>query len=95
MADPLRNNGAPPFPPSYLQAFKSASPMLNSFRLDEGYSEDTRSQAGSEMRADSRMGDMMDHEPIQSLLPDWVINMSEGERSGECNTLSCLSVAAS
>jgi F-box and WD-40 domain protein 1/11 len=75
MAEPFRN--PPPFGPSFLQPFKS-----NTFKLDEGYSEDTRSQAGSEMRADSRMGDIMDHEPSQSLLPDWVVNMNEAERSG-------------
>jgi F-box and WD-40 domain protein 1/11 len=73
MAEPFRNSGQPPFAPSFLQNFKS-----NTFKLDEGYSEDTRSQAGSEMRADSRMGDILDTQ----LLPDWVVNMNETERSG-------------
>jgi F-box and WD-40 domain protein 1/11 len=86
MADPLRNGSVPNFAHPFLPlaAFKSAaSPMHNAFRLDEGYSEDTRSQAGSEMRADSRMGDLPDPEPSQSLLPDWVLNLTEYERSGK------------
>lgn len=85
MADPFRNNGPlPPFAPSFLQSFKS-----NIYIKDEGYSEDTRSQAGSEMRADSRMGevegegDMMDQDASPSGLPDWVINMNETERRGK------------
>lgn len=81
MADSFRNNGhQPPFGPSFLHAFKS-----NTFKLDEGYSEDTRSQAGSEMRADSRMGDgdIMDQDASASLLPDWVANMNETDRSGK------------
>jgi hypothetical protein len=84
MAEPLRNHGAAPFAPTYLQAFaKSAtSSSSNPYRLDEGYSEDTES------RADSRMGD---HEAQgQSLLPDWVVTMNETERSGECAPRSML-----
>ena len=83
MADPFRSSGAPSFVSPYLQAFKAAA-----YRLDEGYSEDTRSQA------DSRMGegDIMEHETGQPLLlPDWVVNMSESDRSGEscpCNLFS-------
>lgn len=82
MADPMRNAGAPPFiSPSFLQnAFKS-----NTFRLDEGYADDTRSQAGSEMHADSRMGDAMEQD--SSSLPPWVSNLDEAERSGK-STLS-------
>ncbi|TID14504.1 WD40 repeat-like protein [Venturia nashicola] len=83
MAEPFRNNGPPPpppFAPSFLQNFKS-----NTYIKDEGYSEDTRSQAGSEMRADSRMGevegDIMDQDASPSGLPDWVVNMNETERS--------------
>jgi F-box and WD-40 domain protein 1/11 len=82
MADPFRNSGHPPFAPSFLNNFKS-----NTFKLDEGYSEDTRSQAGSEMRADSRMGDIMDQDASPSLLPDWVVNMNETERSGMAPTI--------
>ncbi|QDS75024.1 hypothetical protein FKW77_005914 [Venturia effusa] len=81
MTEPFRNNGPPPpFAPSFLQNFKSSTYMK-----DEGYSEDTRSQAGSEMRADSRMGeiegDMMDQDAPPSLLPGWIMNMNETERT--------------
>jgi F-box and WD-40 domain protein 1/11 len=58
--------------------------MTSAFRLDEGFSEDTRSQAGSEMppRPDSRMAGAADQEPADSQLPDWILGMSERERSG-------------
>lgn len=84
MAGPL-SNSAPPFAaPPYLQAFRPASSM-SANRFDEGYSEDTRSQSGSDMtmRLDSRLGESigMDQDP-QYPLPDWVLNMSENERSG-------------
>jgi hypothetical protein len=45
---------------------------------DEGYSE-------GDMRADSRMGDAgtsADASLPLSLLPEWVMNMSESQRSG-------------
>lgn len=89
MTEPFRNSGPPPFAPSFLQNFKS-----NTYIKDEGYSEDTRSQAGSEMRADSRMGevegDMMDQDASRSGLPDWVVNMNETERRGKLSTFHLL-----
>ncbi|KAF2274732.1 WD40 repeat-like protein [Westerdykella ornata] len=67
--------------PSYLQAFRSVSSIS---KIDEGYSEDTRSQSGSDLvlRMDTRLGDGEDvgmdtHYP----LPEWVLNMSESDRS--------------
>lgn len=86
MATPLNNNPGPPFnvPQSYLQAFRPTS-MSSSNRFDEGYSEETRSQTGSDLviRPDSSLEDtvVMDQDPQHSL-PDWVLNMSESERSG-------------
>lgn len=79
----MAGNTTPFPPPSYLQAFRPASAMAN--RFDEGYSEDTRSQSGSEMlmRADSRLGESGMEQDPQYPLPDWVLNMSENERSGE------------
>lgn len=78
MADQLnmRDSSAPP---TYFQPFKN-----NVFRLDEGYSEETRSQTGSEMRAESRQGHVMDAEggPSPLLLPEWIGNLNESERSG-------------
>ncbi|KAF2471820.1 WD40 repeat-like protein [Lindgomyces ingoldianus] len=83
MATPLNTTTAQFAGPSYLQAIRPASSM-SANRFDEGYSEDTRSQSGSDsiMRAELRLGDGMgiDHE-LQYPLPDWVLNMSETDRS--------------
>ncbi|KAF2116372.1 hypothetical protein BDV96DRAFT_491658 [Lophiotrema nucula] len=69
--------------PPYLNTFRPASSM-SSNRFDEGYSEDTRSQSGSEMltRTDIRLGDGigMDQDPQYSL-PDWARDWTESERS--------------
>jgi F-box and WD-40 domain protein 1/11 len=69
--------------PTYLQAFRPASAM-NANRFDEGYSEDTRSQSGSDMimRTDLRLGDDGMEQELQYALPDEVMQMSESERSG-------------
>lgn len=72
----LRDVGAPP---TYFQPFKR-----NDFRLDEGYSEETRSQAGSELPAESKQeqGMEVEGEAATQLLPDWVGNLNEEQRSG-------------
>ena len=56
MAGPLGN--VPFATPTYLQNFRPAS-SLSASRFDEGYSEDTRSQTGSDtvMRTESRLGE--------------------------------------
>jgi F-box and WD-40 domain protein 1/11 len=59
---------------------------MSSNRFDEGYSEDTRSQSGSDMltRTDTRLGDGINmDQDLQYPLPDWVLNMTENDRSGE------------
>lgn len=58
--------------------------MQNTFRLDEGYSEDTRSQTGSEMpaRADSSMGETHEQDQTNAQLPEWILGMNELDRSG-------------
>lgn len=85
MAGELNNDTARFVAPPYLQAFRPASSM-SANKIDEGYSEDTRSQSGSDlvMRLDPRLGESaaMDQEP-QFSLPEWVLNMSEPERSGK------------
>ena len=78
MADHLRDGGAP----SYFRPFKT-----DVFRLDEGYSDETRSQAGSEMRAESRQGQVgMEADAVTSpylpVLPEWISGLNESERSG-------------
>jgi len=66
--------------------------MSSAFRLDEGFSEDTRSQAGSEMPpcSDSRMAGTAGQEPVDPQLPNWLLGMSEWERSGAYSTTSIL-----
>jgi len=68
-----------------MHPFRPAS-ALSVSRFDEGYSEDTRSQSGSDMamRNDGHLTDA-DWEPDSPLhLPDWVLALSDHERSGEC-----------
>ena len=84
MADSMNmRDAAPTAPPTYFQAFKR-----NDFRLDEGYSEEMRSQAGSEMRAESRQGHVMDADSAAGtstlILPEYFGNLNETERSGMC-----------
>jgi len=83
MAGPLGTPTALPVP-AYIQAFRPSSSMSAS-RFDEGYSEDTRSQTGSDtvMRVESHLGDGgMEPDP-HYVLPDWVVQMPDTERSGE------------
>ncbi|KAF1911347.1 WD40-repeat-containing domain protein [Ampelomyces quisqualis] len=82
MAGPLGNSAAQFSGPPYMHPFRPASSM-SANRFDEGYSEDTRSQSGSDMvsRSDFRLADD-GIEPDSSFnLPDWVMALSEGERS--------------
>jgi F-box and WD-40 domain protein 1/11 len=57
---------------------------MSANRFDEGYSEETRSQSGSDMvmRSDSRLADDGIQPDSPFTLPDWVMALSEGERSG-------------
>ena len=60
----------------------------SSFRLDEGYSEDTRSQSGASdmaFRMDIGMDEPMDQD-MDNLLPDWLMAMNEDQRSGMART---------
>ena len=72
----------------FLPALKNN--MNSPFRLDEGYSEDTRSQSeGDAMRVDPAAGDVEERSAHSQLeLPDWVKNLSEVQRSGESSPLS-------
>lgn len=59
--------------------------MEPSFKLDEGYSEDTRSQEelDSQMIMEERAGDIMPLPmPLGQNLPDFVLALSEVERTG-------------
>lgn len=83
MAGPLSNSAAQFSGPPYMHPFRPVSSM-SANRFDEGYSEDTRSQSGSDMvmRSDFRLAEdaMQPDSPFS--LPDWVMALSEGERSG-------------
>lgn len=51
-----------------------AAPSLSpSFKLDEGYSDETRSQSDKDLASDNVM-----------MLPDWVLAQSETDRAGKC-----------
>ncbi|KAF1984227.1 WD40 repeat-like protein [Aulographum hederae CBS 113979] len=79
MADPVRA-GAEDRP--YKCPFKTAA-QNPPFKLDEGYSDDTRSQSGSDtvmpLRPELQMDESMDEGVPQ--LPSWVLDLSEAERS--------------
>lgn len=82
MVDPTRRDGhTSTLNPAFSPRYKPTAPRQSSFRLDEGYSEDTRSQTGSELRTDSRMGEASEEEVTQTVLPAWVYNMTEADRS--------------
>ena len=69
-------------PPS-AHAHLSNPPMPTTFKLDEGYSEETRSQAGSDsaFQSPSRL-DEMALAPTELGIPSWITTMGEVERSG-------------
>jgi F-box and WD-40 domain protein 1/11 len=67
-----------------MEAFRESA-ALNPNKIDEGYSEETRSQTESDaiMRTDERMGDSAMDQDAEYPLPDWVLNMNEAERGGK------------
>ncbi|KAI9792852.1 MAG: hypothetical protein M1833_001011 [Piccolia ochrophora] len=68
--------------PSRFQAPLSPSAMQTSFKVDEGYSEETRSQTGSDVATQSppRVGDLM-AEASDVAIPGWIMTLNEPERS--------------
>lgn len=66
-----------------MHPFRPASSM-SANRFDEGYSEDTRSQNEGDMvmQTDLRLGDSHRNPDLPFSLPDWVLALSENERSG-------------
>ncbi|KAF1813578.1 WD40 repeat-like protein [Eremomyces bilateralis CBS 781.70] len=73
---PVNNSSYPTQPP-----FKLPPSIGFPFKMDEGYSEDTRSQPDVEVasRSDSRAGDALDAYP-NALLPEWILALGEPER---------------
>ncbi|KAJ5168331.1 uncharacterized protein N7482_003925 [Penicillium canariense] len=51
----------------------TTSSLSPSFKLDEGYSDDTRSQSDKDLVADN-----------VTMLPEWVLAQSEADRAGKC-----------
>jgi F-box and WD-40 domain protein 1/11 len=58
---------------------------MSANRFDEGYSEDTRSQNEGDMvmRSDVQLTDSEMGVNSPFVLPDWVMALSENERSGK------------
>ena len=87
------------FPASFeggAQICKPPCPALSieaPFKLDEGYSEETRSQydGDSSISTEPRGGGPLGV-PLSSLMvsPDVVMSMTETERSGKCRLAICL-----
>jgi len=71
-------------PPYHQHPFHPASSM-SANRFDEGYSEETRSQTENDtvMRGDARLSDSEAEPDAPFTLPDWVLALSENERSGK------------
>ncbi|XP_014557623.1 hypothetical protein COCVIDRAFT_96688 [Bipolaris victoriae FI3] len=82
MAGPLANANVQFSGPPYMHPFRPASSM-SANRFDEGYSEDTRSQNEGDMvmQTDLRLGDSHRNPDLPFSLPDWVLALSENERS--------------
>ena len=66
-----------------------AAPSLPTpFKLDEGYSDETRSQADKDLLLKSPANDVMN-------LPDWLLATSEAERAGKLLPLGAVRVSRS
>ena len=69
--------------PHYVSDLKSTNINI-SYKVDEGYSEETRSQSGG---SDTLMGNDalvldLSEDGTDLRLPDWVLSMNDNERSG-------------
>lgn len=64
--------------PDFLQLHSgnlTASSLNTSFKVDEGYADETKSLADNESKSPS--------EDVVMTLPDWVLSHSESDRAGE------------
>lgn len=71
---------------SYLHKLNRNTLHAVPYKLDEGYSEDTRSQddvAGAEGDAEPSMDERNGYRSSDLPLPDWILNMNEADRGGE------------
>ncbi|KAK8213667.1 F-box/WD repeat-containing protein 7 [Phyllosticta capitalensis] len=74
--------------PTSSSPYASDTPYLNNmtttpFKLDEGYSEDTRSlsDVDAAMRTDPPKSDAAEHDSARVTLPGWILSLPENERS--------------
>ena len=80
----MNHLGSPP----YYANLKNTN-INTSYKLDEGYSEETRSQSGN---SDTLMGNDalvvdISEDGMGLRLPEWVLSMNENERSGIANVV--------
>lgn len=71
-------------PQTYRTSFQPPQ-MQTPFKLDEGYSEETRSQTGSDNAMEPEyMAGVLTSQNFTSLvgLPDWIMTLGEHQRSG-------------
>ena len=74
-----------PGPPQTYRASFPPTQMQMPFKLDEGYSEETRSQTGSDvaMEPEYAAGVPPSQDPMSLVgLPDWITTLGEHQRSG-------------
>ncbi len=91
VSDSVMASTVDPFSASYTgqsQTYRASfqtHQMLTPFKLDEGYSEETRSQTGSDAAVEPEFGAGATHNqgPAQLTgLPDWIMALPEQHRSG-------------
>ena len=75
---------------SQFQPEDSQSPSQAAYRVDEGYSEETKSHAGSESASRS---ETLPHEVgeryLEVQIPNWILGLAEPDRSG-MSSFPCL-----
>lgn len=67
----------------YLHDYSNAK-MGTPFKLDEGFSEDTRSQSevDTAMRSEPQLSEPAEETTSRAPLPDWILRLPEHDRSG-------------
>ncbi len=94
--DPTSISTTSPSFTTCTQHFRDAPPatnVLQAYKLDEGYSEETRSQPGSDTNLRSPMGSIfMTGDGSTASLPAWVTTLDEVERIGAYQTSPMLEI---
>ena len=77
-----------------MPPYQTSTATMASFKIDEGYSEETRSLSDGDlaMRVDSNLG-LSNADKIHTIpLPIWITELGEADRKGKTLNTSCLSV---